>query len=125
MTTQLHPAAHPETKLAITPIQLSITETFDSGGTHNVHLIHNDDLADLLDGAAEARPGGDVPPHNHEAVGVVVISLGADDDHDEVHYDGGCVHDPEELIGQAMEALANCQLAMRRVRLAGSADAPR
>jgi len=107
----------PEPKLDITPFHMSITEQYDSGRVHNIHLVRNDDLGVLLGSAVQAHPGSDVPPHDHDDTGVVVISLGVDGgDHDEVHFDGGSVHDVEELLAQAIEAMTNCRLAMRRVR---------
>lgn len=74
-----------------------------AGGSSNVHIIENGDLRvpDPL-GWFSAR-------------GQVVIALGVDDDHDEVHY-GTTDGDAEETLQRAVESLTLPLDAVKRVR---------
>lgn len=99
-------------QLDILPLHLSIAK--EGGRGRNVHLLENGDIrVTLKRGQAGTRglTGGDV--------GTVVIALGVDRDHDEVHYEScwfnGDRGEPLEVISQAIEALTMCRDAMRQL----------
>ena len=104
----------------ISALHLSITESWESGSTHNIHLLDNGDIGVILRRGRNPRlfPAiEDQAPAQAIPVGVsgtLVIALGVDDDHDEVHYDGQ--EEAEELLGQAIDALVACRSALARVR---------
>lgn len=89
-------------------LHLSITQRWDSGGSHNIHLIENGDITIALGHGGSLTPGD---------VGTLVISLDVDGDHDEVQvqYNGVSM---EEAVAQATEALRACGEALRRMRKA-------
>lgn len=106
----------PADRIDITPQHLSITGLYDSGACHSVHLVSNGDLGVMLQAAELAHPGADVPPHNVEDAGLVVISLGVDGgDHDQVHYEHRNAVATAEILTQAIEALLMCRDAVKRV----------
>lgn len=101
-------------RIEISPYHLSVSEHYDSGSSHNVHLLHNGDLGVML---MRGNEGVREPiPAKVEDTGIVVVSLDVDDDHDEVHFDHRNTEDAEEVLGQAIEALVLCREALLRVR---------
>src|SRR3954454_24594947 len=64
-----------------------------------------------------ARNGpGDVPSHNSDDAGLVVISLGVDlGNHDQVHYQRGSESDSVGVLNRALEALTAARDALHRV----------
>jgi hypothetical protein len=108
----------------IDALHLSLTGRWSGGNSYNIHLLQNGDLGVILqrgqDGPHSSR---DPISHSLEDTGCVIVSLGVDGDHDEVHYsigigNGGRV-DVEELLGQAIETLHTCREVSRRIRTAG------
>jgi hypothetical protein len=94
-------------------IELRMVQRWDSGATHVAHLIENCDLPVIF-----KRGGGDGHTSlsaNIEDTGVVVISLGVDGDHDEIHYVGGSEKRVQELVLEAIDALVVCRDALRKV----------
>ncbi len=67
-----------DSTLTIEPLHLSITQTFKSGTTSNLHLMENGDLG-ITKGLAASIV-------KSSADGALIIGLGVDDDHDEIHY---------------------------------------
>lgn len=109
-TTTLGPS-----RVEVTPLHLSVTGIYNSGGRQNTHLVHNPDLHVILHSGQ--RGSVDRIPCNVEDTGLVVVSLGVDGgDHDEVHY----VHcgdvDQLEVLGQAIETLTMVWKAAQRVQ---------
>ncbi len=116
MTTQLVPHAPAE----VDPLHLSITQRYNSGSTHNIHMLQNPDLSVILSrGQKDGNMAEDVPC-GANTNGHVVVALGVDDDHDEVHlgYLRGEIDGTEECLCQAVDALSACLDAMRRLRKA-------
>ena len=75
----------PAPRVAIDPHHLSITQTWESSGSHNVHLLQNSDLRVILQRGQDDAAVVNHVPHNLDDTGLVVVSLGVDDgDHDEV-----------------------------------------
>lgn len=103
-------------RIEVEPLHLSITQEWDSGSSHNTHLLENGDLAVILARGQQDRTGGHAVPHDVEGTGLLVIALGVDDDHDEVHYQQAGRYDLEELLGQVIETLVACREVARRVR---------
>lgn len=98
-------------RVDIEALHLSINQTWDSGSSHNIHLLENGDLNVILHRGQPERP--QIP---HDADGTIVIALNVDDDHDEVHYSSvSFVGGAEEVISQALEALVACRSALARV----------
>ena len=69
-------------RVDIQPLHLSITQTWESGSSRNIHLLENGDLNVILN---RGKEGGcqQIPS---DAEGTVVITLNVNEDHDEVHY---------------------------------------
>jgi len=100
-------------------LHLSIDQRWNSGSTHNIHLMQNDDLNVILKRGQE--PGDDdvqffIPSEVEQSL--VLVSLNVDNDHDEIHYSKPNSIDSEEAISQAIEALVAASDALRRVRKA-------
>jgi hypothetical protein len=73
--------ANQDAKLTISPMHLSINREW-RGSSNNIHLLENSDLGVILS-RGDSTGSQRVP---HDAVnGTVVITLGVDGDHDEVH----------------------------------------
>lgn len=102
-------------RVEIAPKHLSITQKWASGSEHNVHVLENGDI-----GVALTYPGRSSQPINPGDHGTVIVSIGVDEDHDEVQYEArwfGEDHtrmEPDELLAQAIEALVACRYAMRK-----------
>lgn len=130
-TTPIHPAPHPnEPTITIEPLHLSLTQHYPSGGSHNIHLMENGDLGVII-----KRGEGDRPNIPTDCRALVLIALGVDDDHDEVHFDvrgwdplRGLAEpaqnrsDTEEVLTEAVAALEACIQSVRSVRKAEPKD---
>lgn len=104
----------------VTAHHLSITERWNNGSHHNIHLLGDTEVGLIL---RRGMDRGLFPAIEDQAPvraipigqgGTLVIALDVDDDHDEVHYEGQS--DAEELVGQAIDALVACRSALIRVR---------
>lgn len=103
------------TETAIDPRHLSITTTWPSGGTHNVHLIEDADLGINV----RAGKGSDGTPLRYDAErsGMVLVVLGIDENHDEVHVDArGADVDMIEALQQTVEACQRSLDALRKIQ---------
>lgn len=105
----------PEPELSIEALHLSIT-----AGRQNIHLLEDGDLGVILHRGQDGRSLAPIP-HDDLDGGLVVLALGVDKDHDEVHYTHrGAAQgiDAEELLGQAVETLQACRESLIRIRKA-------
>lgn len=107
MTTEPVRDLHAGSTIRIDAEHLSVTETYPSGGTHNVHVMRDGDLWLKL------KKGDEQLSAN--AGNFVLVALDVDDDHDEVIVDRG---DLEETLLEAIEALQASYNAARKVRQA-------
>lgn len=102
-------------RVDITALHLIITQTWASGSSHNVHLVETGDLGVILN----KGQAGESPQVPTNAEGHVVVVLGVDDDHDEVHYGvRGSDFDAEEALARAIETLQACRSSLSRIRRA-------
>ena len=100
-------------RIEVEPLHLSNTKRWNHGGSQNIHLLENGDLGVIL----KRGGGGDgMQCVRHDAeTGTVIITLGVDGDHDEVHYTHrGSEVDVVELLGQAVETPVACRYAAMR-----------
>lgn len=103
-------------RVQITPLRLAIKGVYASGAAHDVHLIENGDLHLVLDRGQRDTLIADPVPHGIEDTNLIVIALGVDGDHDEVHYSGRSSGiDTEEVLAQAFEALVAGRHAVRQI----------
>jgi hypothetical protein len=115
--TTIAPRLNPDV-VEIEGLHLSIKQRWASGSTHNIHMLENGDINVILArGQAEVQPGQVI--QNEYAIGTVIVALGVDDDHDEVHFSHINALDAEECMAQAEDALRACKNALRRLRRAG------
>ena len=91
--------------IAIDPQELSITRTHADSTTSNFYLVQNHDLLAKSVAGTIVRSAED---------GAIVIALGVDDDHDEIHYrlEGD---DAAESIRRGISLLTASLVAMGRV----------
>ena len=121
-TTPIHTvASQHDAKLTISPMHLSINREW-RGGSNNIHLLDNGDLGVILDRGQDGRRFVNRVPNDQS---LVVVAIGVDDDHDEVHYMHRSAVDTEELLLEAIESLTACHEAIRRIRMAGDAAGER
>lgn len=101
------------TAIEVEALHLCITQRWTSGATNNLHLMENGDLGVIL---SKARRDfrGNVPAAGE--TGTVVVSLGVDDEHDEIQYSHAGGIDAEEALGQAIEQLVAARYALRKIR---------
>ncbi len=118
-TTPIHTVTSQDAKLTISPMHLSVDREW-GGGSNNIHLLENGDLGVIL--SRGDSTGSQRVPHEDS---LVVIAIGVDDDHDEVHYTHRNAVDTEELLLEAIESLIACHAAIRRIRMAGDAAGER
>lgn len=97
--------------VTLSPLHLSITQTFACGSSENMHLMQNRDIAAILgqglDGQTHSLSAGDL--------GTLVISLGVDQDHDEVQYDVRAGEEVSEALLRAIEVLELARASLLRV----------
>lgn len=119
MTTAPLQAVTTDARLTISPLHLRINKEWPRGGSHNIHLLDNADLGVILkrgqDERDAYRDSSTFVPHDQS---LVVIAVGVDDDHDEVHYSHRNSVDTEELLLEAIESLTASYQAVRRIRQA-------
>ena len=102
-------ADQPVTQLDVQ--HLSITQTWDSGRAHSIHLTHDPDLAVKLGRGGE--PIGDF------AENLVLVALDLDEgDHDTVLVDADSAPHTLEALRRAIETLQAAESALTRVRAA-------
>jgi hypothetical protein len=88
-------------------------------GSNNIHLLENGDLGVIFQRWQDGQHFDWSVPHA-DVTRTVVITLGIDGDHDEVHWDArNSGPDLEELLLEAIESLTACHEAIRRIRQAG------
>jgi hypothetical protein len=111
----------PEPQLSIDALHLCITQTNHDGESRNVHLIDNDDLGVFLMRGQQGVNSDRRVPEDHARDGLVVLALGIDNDHDEVHYYlGRNEDDAADLLGRAIEALEASRESLIRIQRAGT-----
>jgi hypothetical protein len=94
----------------VEPVELRLTPP----GKPPVHLVSNGDLDVILECGQKGKQVDRVP-NNVEDAGRVIVSLGVDGEHDEVHYCGGSVQDTLELLSSAVETLTACRDVVQRI----------
>ena len=106
-----------ETGPAVTEIDalhLRINQSWLDGSCRTIHFQDNPDLGVLLHEGTKACQGADgFTSDNVE--GHVVIALGVDGEHDEVHY-GEDEYGPVTALTRAIDSLTACRDALVRVR---------
>jgi hypothetical protein len=106
MTTSSQTEQPPSSILDITPMWLSITESHDATST-NTHLIQTDDLQ-IKGHAAQIVRGAEE--------GAVLVALGVDGDHDEVHFQTSAGRGNQlDLLTNALNAITTARAAARHV----------
>ncbi len=99
----------------IEALHLSITQRWGSGSSHNIHLLENGDLGVILQrGQGGVGASGQNVPSDSETA-TIVVALGVDGDHDEIHYQSRSGICGEEAITEALEVLVAARDALRRV----------
>lgn len=101
-------------RIEVAPMHLSVTGVYDNGVRQNVHVLENDDLGVMLHRGQRDHRGERVP-YDHDNTGIVVVSLGVDEDHDEIHYSARAGVETEEILSQSIEALIMARDAVRQV----------
>ena len=100
-------------KVDVEALHLSIHQTWESGSSHNIHLLENGDIGVIL---SKGQPERNQIPWNAEG-GTIVIALNVDEDHGQVHYSNvAFVGGAEEVLSQAIETLVACRSGLSRVR---------
>jgi hypothetical protein len=85
---------------------LRIEELYESGSTHRIDLIENLELDLILDRGQRNHPTvRDHVPNSLDDAGIVIVSLGVDDnDQDVINYASRVSRvGPEELLGRAID----------------------
>jgi hypothetical protein len=109
------PADTDSTSSKIEALHLSVTQERANDSSHNVHLLHNSDIGVILRRGQAAGDAAHIP-RNGDVDGHLVIALGVDGDHDEVHHQTvvGQFY-TLELLTRAIETLEACRNATMRV----------
>ena len=96
--------------LDVVAFHLGITQNWPSGESHSVHLLENGDIGVTL---LRGQQGGTAQRIPESAEGHVVVVLGVDEDHDEVHFTcRGTSIDTAEILTQAINSLTACRDAL-------------
>src|SRR4051812_29950457 len=100
------------TETTIEPLHLSITTTWPEGGRHNIHLLDNPDLGANVQ---EGHKADGAPRRYGVEQGMVLVLLGLDNDHDEVHVNVTSSVGMIEALRMTMEVVHRSLKALEKV----------
>lgn len=101
-------------RVSIDALHLSVTGHYDQGTGHNVHIMENGDLGVILSRGQRDKWAGNPVAHDADD-GLVIVTLGVDGDHDEIHYSATPTVDALEVLGRTIESLIMARDAVRQV----------
>lgn len=105
-----------DAETTISPEHLSITTRWPSGGRHNIHLLRDSDLDVRIHSGQTADLTGKPLRYDVEQ-GMVLVLLGLDDDHDEVHVSTAMSSiDMIEALQQTVEVCQRSLDALRKIK---------